>query len=88
MSYMRRTEPLSPKQSQLNILRGFGETLKWSLILKKKKNQNPPKKLTKTHTKLPRKIKHTNKHYTKKKESKTHKNTQEKTHTQICFFMG
>jgi hypothetical protein len=40
----------------------LGEILKWSLIFF---NQNPPKKLKKTHTKLTRKIKHKNKHYKK-----------------------
>jgi hypothetical protein len=33
-------------------------------------NQNPPKKLTKTYTKLTRKVKHKNKHYKKKKKKK------------------
>jgi hypothetical protein len=42
------------------------------LFLKKnqiKSNQNPPKKLTKTHTKPTRKIMHKNKHYQKKKKN-------------------
>jgi hypothetical protein len=42
----------------------LGETLKWGIFFF---NQNPSKKLTKTHTKPTRKIKHKNKHYKKKK---------------------
>jgi hypothetical protein len=74
----------------------LGEILKWSLIFF---NQNPPKKLKKTHTKLTRKIKHKNKHYKKQINFfyslgkilkwglffliKTHKKKLTKTHTKL-----